>query len=56
MLVTALHFSKDISRYIDVLLSMFIMKNTSYVCLRMLHMPMYINVRVQLRSQPMAIA
>ena len=55
MLDIALAFSY-ISGHIDVLLSMFIVKNISYVCLRMLHMPMYVNVRAQLRSQPMAIS
>ena len=48
MLDTALDFSKDICGHIDVLLSMFIVKNTSYVCLCMLSMPMYVNVRAQL--------
>ena len=36
MLDTALDFSEDICGHIDVLLSMFIVKNMAYVCLCML--------------------
>ena len=48
-----IRLSMDICGHIDVVLSMFIVKkNTSYVCLWMLNMLLYVNVGAQLRSQP----